>query len=265
MTPEERSLLQNFLNDLAASRAGQKDGEAKRMINDVLRASPDAAYLLVQHAILSDQALHAAQDQISGLQEQMRNTQAPAQQPSRFLGGRGGQAGPSPWARAASAPPPQDQYAAASASGRRLLWTRPVQSGRWPWQLPAQCGDDRGGRRGRRAAVRRSVEFVRRTPRRRFRGFRRRIGRPTERGHRKQLLRRQLRRRVRPRRMGYWRRRRFVRHLRRGARPRRLQSFGADINGRTPAAETRVGELRRRIFLLRRPKGSSTSDGGITT
>jgi hypothetical protein len=111
MTPEERSLLQNFLGDLTASRAGQKDGEAERMISDALRASPDAAYLLVQHAILSDQALHAAQDQIAQLQAQMRNMPVPSQQPSGFFGGQGGQGGPSPWARAASAPPPQDQYA----------------------------------------------------------------------------------------------------------------------------------------------------------
>lgn len=111
MTPEERSLLQNFLGDLTASRASQKDGEAERMIMDALRASPDAAYLLVQHAILSDQALHAAQDQIARLQDQMRNAPVPAQQPSSFLGGQGGQGGPSPWARAAAAPPPPDQYA----------------------------------------------------------------------------------------------------------------------------------------------------------
>src|ERR1700760_214368 len=116
MTPDERTLLQNFLGDLAASRASQKDGEAERMIIDALRSSPDAAYLLVQHALLSDQALHAAQDQIARLQEQMRNMPAPAQQPSSFLGGPGGQAGPSPWARAAS-PPPQDQYAAPPPQG----------------------------------------------------------------------------------------------------------------------------------------------------
>lgn len=113
MSPEERSLLQNFLNDLTASRAGQKDGEAERMIYDALRTSPDAAYLLVQHAILSDQALHAAQDQVARLQEQVRNMPVQAQQSSGFLGGQGGQPGPSPWARAASAPPPQDQYAPA--------------------------------------------------------------------------------------------------------------------------------------------------------
>jgi uncharacterized protein len=126
MTPEERSMLQNFLGDLSAARAGQKDGEAERMISDALRASPDAAYLLVQHAILSDQALHAAQDQIAQLQEQMRNMPAPVQQPSRFLGGQGG---PSPWARAAAPPPPQDQYAPAQPQGGGFFGPGPFNRG----------------------------------------------------------------------------------------------------------------------------------------
>jgi hypothetical protein len=103
MTPDERTLLQNFLRDLGASRPAQKDGEADRMISDALRASPDAAYVLVQHALLSDQALHAAQDQIAQLQAQLSSVPAPAPQPAGFIAG-----GPSPWARAAAAP---DQYA----------------------------------------------------------------------------------------------------------------------------------------------------------
>jgi hypothetical protein len=110
MTPDERTLLQTFLSDLTTSRAGQKDGEADRMISDALRSSPDAAYLLVQHAIISDQALHAAKDQIAQLQAQLRSlpAPAPAPQPSRFFGGQS--QGPSPWAQAAAVPPPQDQY-----------------------------------------------------------------------------------------------------------------------------------------------------------
>jgi hypothetical protein len=97
------------------------------MINDALRASPDAAYLLVQHAILSDQALHAAQEQIARLQEQMRNTPVPAQQPSQFLGGQGG---PSPWARAAAPPPPpQDQYAPPPRQGGGFFGPGPFNRG----------------------------------------------------------------------------------------------------------------------------------------
>ena len=100
MTPDERALLQRFLQDLVQTRGVAKEAEADAMIQDALRASPDAPYVLVQHAILSDQALHAAQDQIAALQDQLRNTgSAP---PARFLGG------PSPWAQAA-APQPQPQ------------------------------------------------------------------------------------------------------------------------------------------------------------
>jgi len=101
MTPDETALLQRFLQDLVQTRGVAKDLDAESMILNSLRASPDAAYVLVQHAILSDQALHAAQDQIAALQEQLRNA-APAAPPARFLGG------PSPWAQATTAqPPPQ--------------------------------------------------------------------------------------------------------------------------------------------------------------
>jgi hypothetical protein len=100
MTPDERDLLQHFLRDLVQTRGVIKDPQAEPMILDAMRASPDAPYLLVQHAIMSDQALHAAQDQIAQLQEQMRSASAPA---PRFS------SGPSPWSQAAS-PPPQPQW-----------------------------------------------------------------------------------------------------------------------------------------------------------
>jgi hypothetical protein len=69
------------------------------MIDQALRASPDAGYVLVQHAIMSDQALHAAQDQIASLQQQAQAT-APAAQPTSFL----------PSAPASWSPPPAAQY-----------------------------------------------------------------------------------------------------------------------------------------------------------
>jgi hypothetical protein len=79
MTPDERSLLSAFLNDLVQARASGKDVEADAMIRQVFAANPDAAYLIVQHAILSDQALHAAQARIAALEQG---------QGSSFLGGR---------------------------------------------------------------------------------------------------------------------------------------------------------------------------------
>jgi hypothetical protein len=102
MTPEERDLLTNFLQDLGQARGGPKDAEAEAMIIQALSRNPDAAYLLVQHAILSDQALHAAQARIGDLERQAG-------------GGQGGGSflGQGPWAGQQQAPqqPPQPQYA----------------------------------------------------------------------------------------------------------------------------------------------------------
>jgi hypothetical protein len=118
MTPEERGLLQRFLQDLVQTRGVNKDAEAESMIYDALRASPDAAYVLVQHAILSDQALHAAQDQIATLQNQICN--AGSGPPARFLGG------PSPWAQAA---PPQPQAQPQPQPSHGFLGPGPFASG----------------------------------------------------------------------------------------------------------------------------------------
>jgi uncharacterized protein len=116
MTPEERNLLTQFLQDLDQARGGPKDPEADSMIGQVLSRNPDAAYLLVQHTILSDQALHAAQARIAELENAARGA-APAGG-SSFLGGGSG-----PWSQpqqpAAEQPryydpqyaPPQPQYA----------------------------------------------------------------------------------------------------------------------------------------------------------
>ncbi len=89
MTPDERSLLQQFLGDLVATRGVIKDPEADRMIADALRRAPDGGYVLVQHAVMSDQALHAAQAQVAQLQDQLR--QVAPQQASSFL------PSPGPW------------------------------------------------------------------------------------------------------------------------------------------------------------------------
>ncbi|HSZ53175.1 MAG TPA: DUF2076 family protein [Caulobacteraceae bacterium] len=89
MIPDERTLLQGFLSDLARTSAVQKDPEAAAMISQAVQANPDAVYLLVQHALLSDQALHSAQQQMQALQSQIQSV-PPAPAPS-FL------AGPTPW------------------------------------------------------------------------------------------------------------------------------------------------------------------------
>jgi len=98
MNSDERSLLQQFLGDLIATRGAIKDQEADGMISDALRRNPDGAYVLVQHAVMSDQALHAAQSQIAQLQDQLRQV-SPQQQSSGFLPGSG------PWSGGQQAQP----------------------------------------------------------------------------------------------------------------------------------------------------------------
>ena len=88
MTPQERDLLDRFLSDLTGARPGPKDAEAADRIDRALRANPDAAYVLVQHAILADGALQDAQKRIAELQAQAGPPQG---QPGGFLGGGPGQ------------------------------------------------------------------------------------------------------------------------------------------------------------------------------
>ena len=108
MTPDERNLLQAFLSDLAGTPNVAKDAEADAMIQDAVRANPNAAYLLVQHAILADQALHAAQAE---LQQSRQMQPAPAFLPQQ------GQPMPAPWAGQNGQPVQSSPFAANSGLG----------------------------------------------------------------------------------------------------------------------------------------------------
>jgi hypothetical protein len=116
MTPDERNLLSQFLRDLEQARAGTKDGEADGMIARTLTANPDAAYLLVQHTIVADQSLHAAQARIAELEAQVRSA-APAQPTSSFLPS-GGMSGP--WGGRPAEPMPVDERPSAFSGGGGL-------------------------------------------------------------------------------------------------------------------------------------------------
>lgn len=120
MTPEERDLLSRFLDDLARSRPQAKDAEAAAQIDASLRANPDAAYVLVQHAILADHALQDAQAHIAELEQQLGSGGAqPLQAQASFLGSLFNRSAPpnppgvgqaGPWGeRGGSAVPPTPQ------------------------------------------------------------------------------------------------------------------------------------------------------------
>ena len=98
MTPQERDLLSRFLDDLVRAQPGPKDAEAAGQIDRTLAANPDAAYVLVQHAIVADAALHDARVQVTELQAQLDaqgRDAPPASEPApSFLGALFGHARP---------------------------------------------------------------------------------------------------------------------------------------------------------------------------
>lgn len=85
MNTQEREQLTDFLAQLQAARAGQKDAEADGLIRDAAARQPDAAYLLVQKVFWLEHALQEAQrraEQLQGECEQLRE-QLRAAPPSR--------------------------------------------------------------------------------------------------------------------------------------------------------------------------------------
>lgn len=75
MSPQDSLLLQDFLNQLVQASGVPKDPEAEAMIARAVAQQPDAAYLLVQRALLQQQALNNAQAEIAALQQQLRGGQ----------------------------------------------------------------------------------------------------------------------------------------------------------------------------------------------
>lgn len=85
MSPQETQMLESFLNQLVQARAGAKDPHAEALVAEAVAKQPDAAYLLVQRALLMDQALAAAKAQIVQLQNQLQAAQGAQASSSSFL------------------------------------------------------------------------------------------------------------------------------------------------------------------------------------
>jgi hypothetical protein len=108
MSPQERQVLQDFLNQLIQVRGVVKDPEADAMIAKAVAQQPDAPYLLVQRALLLEQALNNAKAEIAALQNQQR---VATQASSSFLDPYAwGNSGVRPSAAAQPAPVATPQY-----------------------------------------------------------------------------------------------------------------------------------------------------------
>jgi hypothetical protein len=69
MNPQERAELQNFLDQLEQVHGIGKIAEADAMIKRAVNRQPDAAYLLVQRALLLGRALNRAKARIAELEQ----------------------------------------------------------------------------------------------------------------------------------------------------------------------------------------------------
>ncbi|QSA98229.1 DUF2076 domain-containing protein [Methylococcus sp. EFPC2] len=107
ITPQERDLLTQFLNQLKAAPAPQKESEADSLIREAIAQQPDAAYLLVQRSLLLEQALDGAKAQIAELQAQVQAVQSG--QNRGFLGNNPW-AGPANTANSTNSVPGSGQY-----------------------------------------------------------------------------------------------------------------------------------------------------------
>ena len=76
MSPQEIQMLQNFLDQLVQVQGVNKDPVALAMINAAVGKQADSSYLLVQRALLLDQAMANANSQIASLQADLREQKA---------------------------------------------------------------------------------------------------------------------------------------------------------------------------------------------
>ena len=123
MTPQERDLILGLFQRLKPPPEGDIDGEARELIDGLVRQQPLAPYLLVQTALVQESALKGAQARIANLEAKLAQASAGAapEAPRRsFLSGLlGGEAPGRQAYPSASAPQPAAPAAAAGPWGSR--------------------------------------------------------------------------------------------------------------------------------------------------
>ena len=144
MSPQDAQLLQDFLNQLVQARGLSKDPEAEAMIGQAVARQPAAAYLLVQRALLQQQALDNAKAEIAQLQRQLQGGQQGGQNSGSFLD-------PNAWGNSAGQRQPTQAYDATAS--RQVYPPQQVeQSYQQPYRQPSMSsrlgGFFRGGGMG---------------------------------------------------------------------------------------------------------------------
>jgi hypothetical protein len=118
MTPQERDLIIGLFQRLKPPPEGDIDGEARELIDGLVRQQPLAPYLLVQTALVQEHALKGAQARIANLEAKLAQASAGAapEAPRRsFLSGLLG--GEAPGRQAYASPTAAAPQAAAPVAG----------------------------------------------------------------------------------------------------------------------------------------------------
>jgi hypothetical protein len=86
MTPQERQLVAELFERLAALENSQRDPEALRAIEQGLQRAPNAIYALVQSVLVQDEALKNADTRIRELESELGIEPPQSEQGASFLG-----------------------------------------------------------------------------------------------------------------------------------------------------------------------------------
>lgn len=86
LTPEERYAINDLFAKLQANGLDQKDSEAEALINQLMRRTPDGAYMLVQSVLVQEAAIEELEARIGDLEAQLSGSRRPASG-GGFLGG----------------------------------------------------------------------------------------------------------------------------------------------------------------------------------
>jgi uncharacterized protein len=128
VTPKERQLISGLFDRMRSFGVPVKDREAEVLINQSVRSFSDAPYMLVQSALVQEQALEQTHARIQDLEENLRaleEKQGRASSGARsFLGGLfGGGRAPAP-----------------SSTGNRSPWRQDQSSAQQPAAPPVPSG-----------------------------------------------------------------------------------------------------------------------------
>lgn len=146
MTPDERQMLSGLFDRIRGAATGPKDAEAEAFINDSMRQTPSAAYVMAQTVLVQQNALEAASRRIAELEQQAKAGSAPPPGGGSFLGNIGrsifGSDAP------AAAPAPRNNYdprayerPPEAGYGQRPAYAPPPpQAGPWGAQPQAAQG-----------------------------------------------------------------------------------------------------------------------------